>query len=97
MAEQAIQLRTVSNSYVKRSKQLKTRERNKRWMMIGVTSCICVFFVGLILFFLFKSDGGNKNDNNPMPEPIDPQQSLVMMFDMDTSSVRQDSIKFLQL
>ena len=67
IAEKAMQLSSVSNSYKSRSRKLKEQERRKRYCYLFVVILICVIAAGGVLFYLFggsssesKSDSSNE-------------------------------------
>lgn len=59
IAEKALQLSTVSNSYKQRSKKLKEQERRKRLCYTVVCILILVACAGFVIFALF---GGSKDE-----------------------------------
>ena len=59
IAEKAMQLSTVSNSYKTRSRKLKEQERRKRFCYIAVLVTIALVIVGLVLYKIF---GGKSED-----------------------------------
>ena len=62
MAEKAKQLSTVSNSYKTKSKKLKVKERNKRYIMIGVVVGIVVSVFAIVLWaFLRDSNSSSQS------------------------------------
>mmetsp|Transcript_22862 Transcript_22862/g.35183 ORF Transcript_22862/g.35183 Transcript_22862/m.35183 type:complete len:127 (-) Transcript_22862:34-414(-) len=64
IAEKALQLSTVSNSYKTKSRKLKEQERRKRYCQLAVCAAIIVLIVLLILWKLFggSSDDDEKSD-----------------------------------
>ena len=59
IAEKALQLSTVSNSYKQRSKKLKESERRKRLCYTAVCILIVIACAGFVIFALF---GGDKDE-----------------------------------
>ena len=62
MAETAMQLSTVSNSYKTRSRKLKENERRKRWMLCAITTIILLIFIAIVVWLVFFP--GENNDHS---------------------------------
>ena len=55
MAEKAMQLSTVSNSYKKRSRTLKNQEKRKRYCMMFVVALIVIGILIAVAVIIFSS------------------------------------------
>ena len=72
IAEKAMQLSSVSNSYKSRSRKLKEQERRKRYCYLFVVVLIALIAAGGVVYYLF---GGNSsestNDSSNEAEPAE--------------------------
>ena len=59
MAETAMQLSTVSNSYKTKSRKLKENERRKRWMLCAITTLVLVIFIAIVIWLVFFPSENN--------------------------------------
>ena len=64
IAEKAMQLSTVSNSYKSRSRKLKEQERRKRYCMILTVCIVVTILVGVICWLIFGNIGGSDDDDS---------------------------------
>jgi len=60
MAEKAMSLSTVSNSYKQKSKKLKVKERNKRYIMLVIVGAIFITILSIILWAIFKNNNSSQ-------------------------------------
>ena len=66
IAEKALNLSVVSNSFHKKSKKLKEQERRKRYCQLAVAAILILIVVIFILYALFggsSSDDGKSGSN----------------------------------
>ena len=66
IAEKALNLSVVSNSFHKKSKKLKEQERRKRYCQLAVAAILIIIVVIFILYALFGggSDGDDTKGSN---------------------------------
>lgn len=64
VAEKAMQLSTVSNSYKTRSRKLKEQERRKRYCMIMTVCIVVTILIGVICWVVLGSMGGDDADDD---------------------------------
>ena len=66
VAEKAMQLSTVSNSYKQRSRKLKEQERRKRLCVIFTVCIIVVILIAVVGWAIFggSSDSSSSSDSN---------------------------------
>ena len=62
IAEKALQLSTVSNSYKSRSRKLKNQERRKRYCQIFVAVVVLAILVAVIIWAIFGSSSSSDSD-----------------------------------
>ena len=79
IAEKALQLSTVSNSYKQRSKKLKEQERCKRRMYTLVCIFIVIACAGFVIFALFggDKDAAEKEEAQAIAAIIDQQDGFL--------------------
>lgn len=78
VAEKAMQLSTVSNSYKQRSRKLKEQERRKRYCIILTVCIIVIIIIAVVVWAIFgNTDSSSSSDtNNSSSNPAKPQTSL---------------------
>ena len=64
IAEKALNLSVVSNSFAKKSKKLKEQERRKRYMQIAIVAILVIAVVSWILYAIF---GGGDDNSGTTP------------------------------
>ena len=74
IAEKAMQLSTVSNSYKSRSRKLKEQERRKRYCYIAVLITIALIVAGVVVYKIFggkvDSEEDSKDQKSPTEDPV---------------------------
>ena len=72
IAEKAMQLSSVSNSYKSRSRKLKEQERRKRYCYLFVVFLICLMAAGGVVYYLFGGKSSEStNDSSNEAEPVE--------------------------
>ena len=93
IAEKALQLSTVSNTYKNRSRKLKNQERRKRYCQIFVAIVILGILISVIFWAIFGGKSDSKDDKDEPSSNSDVEQLESKLFEMG-SDVEE---KFLQL
>ena len=76
MAETAMQLSTVSNSYKTRSRKLKENERRKRWMLCIIGTVVLIIILAIIAWLVF-GNSENKDHSNGIALPAANQEEMA--------------------
>ena len=76
IAEKAMQLSSVSNSYKSRSRKLKEQERRKRFCYIAVMIFIALACAAFILYAIFGGKKDKESSDEPEEDKVDPEQPV---------------------
>lgn len=80
IAEKALNLSVVSNSFHKQSKKLKERERNRRYCQLAAIIFCGVVLLGFILYAIFG--GGSDSKDEPKKEDTSAVKAQTLVSDL---------------